>query len=226
MARSSFARRFHSCRSGSTSRWSIRGSAPPAARSRFAPAVAMSSWGRTTGFSFRPRRHWAALRRRASSPRDPPGSPRSRAPSTAATSSARSPRISRTGTSGSRTSARSSPPMASSGCRRPSQQRSPGGSTRPSPTSTASATCGSRAGDGISPRPLATLMSRPASRSRSVARAAADAVVAPSFGHVPEGAVLLYLDSSGDLALAEHGGNLAARIGSTVGDAVEITRRD
>ena len=57
-------------------------------------------------------------------------------------------------------------------------------------------------------------------------RAAADAIVAPSFGHVPEGAVLLYVDSSGDLALAEHGGNLAARIGSVAGHPVVITRRD
>ena len=47
---------------------------------------------------------------------------------------------------------------------------------------------------------------------------------APSFGHVPEGAILLYVDSTGDLALAENTGDLAARTGATTGTPVTIER--
>jgi S-adenosyl-L-methionine hydrolase (adenosine-forming) len=43
-----------------------------------------------------------------------------------------------------------------------------------------------------------------------------------SFGAVATGAALLYLDSSGNLALAENRGNLAERIGAAMGDVVVI----
>lgn len=46
--------------------------------------------------------------------------------------------------------------------------------------------------------------------------------VARAFGAVPPGATLLYVDSSGNLALADNRGDLAARVGATVGSAVMI----
>ena len=46
------------------------------------------------------------------------------------------------------------------------------------------------------------------------------AFLVPSFGHVEEGATLLYVDSTGDLALAINQGDLAARTGATTGAAV------
>ena len=46
------------------------------------------------------------------------------------------------------------------------------------------------------------------------------AFLVPSFGHVEEGATLLYVDSTGDLALALNQGDLAARIGATTGTSV------
>jgi S-adenosylmethionine hydrolase len=53
----------------------------------------------------------------------------------------------------------------------------------------------------------------------------APAFLAPSFGHVEEGATLLYIDSSGDLALAVNQGDLAARTGATAGTPVVVERR-
>ena len=50
--------------------------------------------------------------------------------------------------------------------------------------------------------------------------------VVSSFGHVPEGGVLLYVDSSGDLALALNQGSLAARIGAEAGRGVRLERDD
>ena len=47
-------------------------------------------------------------------------------------------------------------------------------------------------------------------------------VFARSFGHVDAGASILYIDSSGDLALADNQSSLAARIGAKSGDPVEI----
>ena len=47
-------------------------------------------------------------------------------------------------------------------------------------------------------------------------------VFARSFGHVDAGACILYVDSSGDLALADNQSSLAARIGAKSGDPVEI----
>ena len=49
--------------------------------------------------------------------------------------------------------------------------------------------------------------------------------LARTFGAVALGAPLLYVDSSGDLALAESQGNLAARTRATVGTPVSIGRR-
>ncbi|MEO5986194.1 MAG: SAM-dependent chlorinase/fluorinase [Candidatus Limnocylindria bacterium] len=47
-----------------------------------------------------------------------------------------------------------------------------------------------------------------------------------SFGHVAIGEPLLYVDSTGDLALADNQGNLADRIGAGVPMRVRITRGD
>jgi S-adenosylmethionine hydrolase len=47
-------------------------------------------------------------------------------------------------------------------------------------------------------------------------------VFARSFGHVAAGASILYVDSSGDLALADSQASLAARIGAKCGDRVDI----
>ena len=47
-------------------------------------------------------------------------------------------------------------------------------------------------------------------------------VFARSFGHVGAGASILYVDSSGDLALADNQASLAARIGAKPGDRVDI----
>jgi S-adenosyl-L-methionine hydrolase (adenosine-forming) len=44
-----------------------------------------------------------------------------------------------------------------------------------------------------------------------------------TFGHAPHGSSLLYVDSSGGLALADNQGNAAARLGLAVGDRVRIT---
>lgn len=50
------------------------------------------------------------------------------------------------------------------------------------------------------------------------------AAFAPSFGHVGAGETLLYVDSTGDLAMADNQGDLAARIGAREGAAVVIGR--
>lgn len=47
-----------------------------------------------------------------------------------------------------------------------------------------------------------------------------------SFGHVAIGEPLLYVDSTGDLAMADNQGNLADRIGAGIASRVRITRRD
>ena len=52
-----------------------------------------------------------------------------------------------------------------------------------------------------------------------------DASIGPTFGAVPAGATLLYVDSSGHLALADNQASLAARIGAGVGAPVVIERR-
>jgi len=44
-----------------------------------------------------------------------------------------------------------------------------------------------------------------------------------TFGRAPVGSLLLYVDSSGGLALADNQGNAAARLGLAVGDRVRIT---
>lgn len=49
------------------------------------------------------------------------------------------------------------------------------------------------------------------------------AMFARSFGRVRRGTVLLYVDSSGNLALAENQGNLAERLGATPGRPLRIT---
>ncbi len=54
----------------------------------------------------------------------------------------------------------------------------------------------------------------------------ADVTYAPSFGHVAEGATLLYVDSTGDLALADNQGNLATRLGAERGAHVSLERGD
>ena len=51
---------------------------------------------------------------------------------------------------------------------------------------------------------------------------AGTAVVASTFGDVPVGALLVYVDSSGDLALAESQGDLARRYGADVGTRILI----
>lgn len=56
----------------------------------------------------------------------------------------------------------------------------------------------------------------------SIGPASLQARFVPSFGHVERGAVLLYVDSTGDLALAENQGNLADRVGATAGVRVEV----
>lgn len=45
---------------------------------------------------------------------------------------------------------------------------------------------------------------------------------APSFGYVAAGATLLYVDSAGNLALADNQGNLAGRIGLVVGASIGL----
>ena len=49
---------------------------------------------------------------------------------------------------------------------------------------------------------------------------------APSFGHVPAGATLLYRDSSGNLALARNQGDLASHLGVASGASVVLSRAD
>jgi S-adenosyl-L-methionine hydrolase (adenosine-forming) len=51
---------------------------------------------------------------------------------------------------------------------------------------------------------------------------AGEATFAQSFGHVSGGSMLLYVDSSGDLALADNQADLSARIGAAAGDPVRI----
>jgi S-adenosylmethionine hydrolase len=51
------------------------------------------------------------------------------------------------------------------------------------------------------------------------------AFLAPSFGAVEEGVTVLYVDSSGDLALAVNQGDLAARTGAIAGTPVVVDRR-
>ncbi len=48
------------------------------------------------------------------------------------------------------------------------------------------------------------------------------AAFARSFGHVPVGAMILYVDSSGDLAIADNQADLASRIGAAAGMSVTI----
>ena len=51
------------------------------------------------------------------------------------------------------------------------------------------------------------------------------AAFVPSFGHATDGDLLLYVDSSGDLALAINRGDLAARSGAASGATVSVERR-
>jgi len=51
------------------------------------------------------------------------------------------------------------------------------------------------------------------------------AFLVTSFGHAEEGATLLYVDSSGDLALAVNQGDLAARTGAMAGTRIVVDRR-
>ena len=51
---------------------------------------------------------------------------------------------------------------------------------------------------------------------------AGQATFARSFGHVAGSSMLLYVDSSGDLALADNQADLSARIGAVAGDPVRI----
>lgn len=61
-------------------------------------------------------------------------------------------------------------------------------------------------------------------RLRIGEREAFDAAFVASFGHVAPGSTLLYVDSSGHLALAENQGDLAGRLGIRPGTAVVIER--
>jgi hypothetical protein len=56
----------------------------------------------------------------------------------------------------------------------------------------------------------------------SVGAATIGATFAPSFGYVGRGAALLYVDSTGDLAMAENQGSLAARVDAEAGTRVKI----
>ena len=58
----------------------------------------------------------------------------------------------------------------------------------------------------------------------SIGSAAELAVFARSFGHVKVGATILYIDSTGDLALADNQADLATRIGAAAGMSVIIGR--
>lgn len=53
-----------------------------------------------------------------------------------------------------------------------------------------------------------------------------DVTFAPSFGHVARGATLLYVDSTGDLALADNQASLAERIAAQRGMEVRLERGD
>ncbi len=53
----------------------------------------------------------------------------------------------------------------------------------------------------------------------------ADVAFVPSFGHVADGATVLYVDSTGDLALAVNRGDLADRTGARAGAPVAFERR-
>ncbi len=53
-----------------------------------------------------------------------------------------------------------------------------------------------------------------------------DVAFAPSFGHVAQGATLLYVDSTGDLALADNQASLAERIGARRGMHVRLEPGD
>jgi hypothetical protein len=53
-------------------------------------------------------------------------------------------------------------------------------------------------------------------------KAVGEAVLVRSFGHVASGETLLYVDSTGDLALADNRADLAARIGAVAGMPVSI----
>ena len=63
---------------------------------------------------------------------------------------------------------------------------------------------------------------------RLVARVGAtdlgEVAFAPSFGHVAKGEIVLYVDSSGDLALAVNQGDLARRTGAVTGTPVSLER--
>lgn len=58
----------------------------------------------------------------------------------------------------------------------------------------------------------------------SIGASVEEVELAPSFGHVALGAIVLYVDSSGDLALAENRGDLAARTGAAPGTPVSFAR--
>ena len=53
-----------------------------------------------------------------------------------------------------------------------------------------------------------------------------DIALAQSFGHVDEGAIVMYVDSTGDLALAVNQGSLGERVGASAGDVVSIELAD
>ncbi len=55
-----------------------------------------------------------------------------------------------------------------------------------------------------------------------IGAAAIPVTFAPSFGHVAAGANLLYVDSTGDLALAQNQGDLAEQVGAEAGTRVEV----
>ena len=50
------------------------------------------------------------------------------------------------------------------------------------------------------------------------------ALLVTSFGHAEEGAAVLYVDSTGDLALAVNQGDLAARTGAIAGTPIVVDR--
>jgi S-adenosylmethionine hydrolase len=61
-------------------------------------------------------------------------------------------------------------------------------------------------------------------RARIGAGEPEEVAFALSFGHVEDGATLLYVDSTGDLALATNGGDLASRTGARTGSAIALER--
>ena len=80
---------------------------------------------------------------------------------------------------------------------------------------------------GAAPDDLAAAIGRLDDR-RLIARVGAvelgDVAFVPSFGHVIEDETVLYVDSSGDLALAVNQGDLASRTGAVTGTPVALER--